>query len=72
MTSGYQFYGKGIRISSRHESQQLIQEVFPGFAEYYQKVAAEQDHRPGQVSDFKKLSIEAAFGTPGIEFDNLF
>ncbi len=64
--------GKGIRICSKHESQQLIREAFPVFGEYYQKVVVEQDHNPEYVSKFKKVSLERAFGTLQIEFNDMF
>ncbi|MFO7924978.1 MAG: tRNA (N6-threonylcarbamoyladenosine(37)-N6)-methyltransferase TrmO [Bacteroidales bacterium] len=64
--------GKGIRICSKNESRQLIQDAFPRFAEYYQKVVVEQNRKPGNVSTYKKLSVERAFGTLKIKFDKLF
>jgi tRNA-Thr(GGU) m(6)t(6)A37 methyltransferase TsaA len=64
--------GKGIRICSKHESQELIKNKFPEFHEYYQKVVAEQDHRPGNIAKFKKASLHRAFETLQLDFEALF
>ncbi|MBN2165402.1 MAG: SAM-dependent methyltransferase [Marinilabiliaceae bacterium] len=64
--------GKGIRICSKHESQQIIKEQFPDFNKYYQQVVVEQNHCPEIVNTFKKVSLQRAFETLNIDFDSLF
>ena len=64
--------GTGIRICSRHESQQLIKNQFPVFNEYYQKVVVEQDHRPENIAGFKRSALERAFETLRLDFEKLF
>lgn len=64
--------GNGIRICSKHESQELIKNRFPEFNTYYQKVVAEQDHRPENIAKFKKVALHRAFGTLNFDFDALF
>lgn len=64
--------GKGIRICSKHESQELIKNKFPLFNEYYQKVVVEQNHQPEDIAIFKKASLERAFETLHIDFNQLF
>jgi len=64
--------GKGIRICSRHESQERLRRAFPRFHELYNKVVGEQNHEPSLISDFKEAAIERAFGTLNIPFEELF
>lgn len=64
--------GAGIRICSKHESQELIKNQFPVFNDYYQKVVVEQDHHPENIAKFKKAALDRAFKTLHIEFDKLF
>ncbi|MBN2480482.1 MAG: SAM-dependent methyltransferase [Bacteroidales bacterium] len=64
--------GKGIRICSRHESRNVIQEAFPGYQQLYEKVIAQQDHDPGLVAKYKKSALDRAFGTLSLPFDKLF
>lgn len=64
--------GKGIRICSRHESQELIRESFPLFNEYYRKVVVEQDHQPENIAIYKKTALDRAFETLKLDFDKLF
>ncbi len=64
--------GKGIRVCSRHESQDVIRQAFPDFNEYYRKVIVEQNHSPELVATFRKLGLERAFGTLKIPFESLF
>jgi len=64
--------GNGIRICSKHESQELIKNKFPEFNKYYQKVVAEQDHRPENIAKFKKASLHHPFETLHLDFEALF
>jgi formylmethanofuran dehydrogenase subunit E len=62
----------GIRVCSKHESQQFIRDQFPVFNEYYQKVVIEQDHRPENIAKYKRVALDRAFETLSIDFDKLF
>lgn len=64
--------GNGIRVCSKHESQVLIKNKFPEFNTYYQKVVAEQDHRPENIAKFKKAALHRAFETLHLDFEALF
>lgn len=64
--------GKGIRVISRPESQQVIRNAFPDFSNLYQKVVAEQNHDPELVTSYRKASLDRAFGTLTLDFDKLF
>ncbi|MGD2034556.1 MAG: TrmO family methyltransferase, partial [Bacteroidales bacterium] len=64
--------GKGIRICSRHESQNIIQEAFPAFQKYYRKVITEQNHDPQLMSEYKKIALDRAFGILTLPFEKLF
>lgn len=64
--------GNGIRICSKRESQELIKNQFPEFNKYYQKVVAEQDHRPENIAKFKKAALHRAFETLHLDFEALF
>jgi formylmethanofuran dehydrogenase subunit E len=64
--------GKGIRVCSKHESQELIKNRFPEFNKYYQNVVVEQDHRPENIAKFKKAALRRAFETLNLDFDKLF
>jgi len=64
--------GKGIRICSRHESQEIIRQSFPDFQKYYQEVVDHKNHTPEMVKKFKTAGLERAFGTLKIPFDRLF
>ncbi len=64
--------GKGVRVATRPESRQVIQEAFPDFGELYKKVVDEQDHSPEMVSAYKKKALDRSFGTLGLDFDKLF
>jgi len=64
--------GSGIRICSRHESQELIKNQFPEFNKLYQQVVVEQNHQPENIAKFKKASLHRAFETLNLDFDKLF
>ena len=64
--------GKGLRICSKHESRDVIQENFPDSLSYYTKVVTEKDNTPQLVLKYNKASLERAFGTLSIPFDKLF
>ncbi len=64
--------GKGIRVCSRPESQEVLHRSFPAFRECYGKVVTQQNHDPELVAEFKKLGLERAFGTLTIPFGELF
>lgn len=64
--------GQGIRICSKHESQEVIRQSFPDFQEYYKEVVENQNHAPELVEKFKKAGVDRAFGTLKIPFDTLF
>lgn len=64
--------GKGVRIASRPESQQVIREAFPDFRELYKKVVDEQDHSPEIMAEYRKTALDRAFGTLSIDFHKLF
>jgi formylmethanofuran dehydrogenase subunit E len=64
--------GNGIRICSRHESQEIIKNKFPEFNKYYQQVVVEQDHQPENISKFKKAALQRAFATLHLAFETLF
>lgn len=64
--------GKGVRVSSKPESQQVIRESFPDFQNLYQKVVQEQNHAPELMAQYRKKALERAFGTLSIDFDKLF
>ncbi len=64
--------GKGIRVSSKPESRQVIREAFPDFKNLYKKVVEEQNHDPKLVTAYRKSALDRAFGTLTLEFDKLF
>lgn len=64
--------GNGIRICSRHESQELIKNQFPEFNKYYRQVVVEQDHQPENIAKFKKAALQRAFETLNLAFEALF
>lgn len=64
--------GKGIRVSTRPDSQQVIREAFPDFRNLYQKVVAEQNHDPQLMAEYRKSALGRAFGTLSLDFDSLF
>ncbi len=64
--------GNGIRICSRNGSQELIKNRLPEFNEYYQKVVADQDHKPENMARFKKAAMECAFKTLHLDFEKIF
>jgi len=64
--------GKGIRICSRHESRDVIEEAFPEFQKCYQTVIVEQNRDPDFAAKYKKVALERAFGTLRLSFDKLF
>lgn len=64
--------GKGLRVCSRPESQQLIKDAFPEWQDLYQQVVVEQNHDEDLVNRFKELGLERAFGTLKIPFEQLF
>jgi tRNA-Thr(GGU) m(6)t(6)A37 methyltransferase TsaA len=64
--------GEGIRICSRHESRDIIQEAFPDFQKYYQSVIVEQNRDSDIVAAYKKIALQRAFGTLTIPFERLF
>jgi formylmethanofuran dehydrogenase subunit E len=64
--------GKGIRICSRHESQEALRKAFPDFYRLYRQVVDEKNHDPQLMVAYKKASLERAFGTLNIPFNELF
>ncbi len=64
--------GKGIRICSRHESQEAILKAFPDFQDLYRQVIIEQNHDPELTARYKIAALERAFGTLNIPFNELF
>jgi formylmethanofuran dehydrogenase subunit E len=64
--------GKGIRVSSKPESQQVIREAFPEFHNLYKKVVEDQDHSAKMVTAYRKASLDRAFGTLTLDFSKLF
>lgn len=64
--------GKGIRINSKPDSREVIQSAFPDFKNLYKKVVDEQNHDPALIAEYRKSSIERAFGTLTLPFDKLF
>ena len=64
--------GKGIRVSSKNESRQVIREAFPDFKNLYKKVIDEQNHSPELVAAYRKSALDRAFGTLTLEFEKLF
>jgi formylmethanofuran dehydrogenase subunit E len=64
--------GQGVRVISRPESQQVIREAFPDFANLYQKVVAEQNHDSTLITAYRKAALDRAFGTLTLDFDKLF
>ena len=64
--------GKGIRISSKNESRNIIQQNFPDFQNLYRQVVAEQIRDAELVTEYKKSALERAFGTLSIPFEELF
>lgn len=64
--------GKGIRICSRHESQEALRKAFPEFYRLYRQVVSEKNHHPERMAEYQKASLERAFGTLNIPFDELF
>lgn len=64
--------GDGIRICARPESGDILQEAFPGFQKYFQLVIVEKNRDPGLVAEYKKISLQRAFGTLTIPFERLF
>jgi len=64
--------GKGIRVSSKPESREVIREAFPDFKDLYKKVVEEQNHDPKLVTAYRKSALERSFGTLTLEFEKLF
>ncbi len=64
--------GKGIRISSKNESREIIQQNFPDFQNLYQQVVAEQIRDAELVAVYKRSALDRAFGTLSIPFEKLF
>ncbi len=64
--------GKGIRVSSKPESQQVIREAFPDFHNLYKKVVEDQDHSPEMKAAYRKAALDRAFGTLTLDFSKLF
>jgi len=64
--------GKGIRIATKASGRDVIKQAFPDFQNLYQKVVAEQNHSPELMALYKKTSLERAFGTLSLNFDDLF
>ncbi len=64
--------GKGIRVSSKPGSREVIRGAFPDFQDLYRRVVAEQDHDPELVAAYRKISIDRAFGTLTLDFYKLF
>ncbi|MBN1158952.1 MAG: SAM-dependent methyltransferase [Bacteroidales bacterium] len=64
--------GNGIRICSKPGSRKVIQEAFPDYQRLFETVVAEQDHDPALVAEYKKSSLERAFGTLSLPLDKLF
>jgi len=64
--------GKGIRIAAKASGRDVIREAFPDFQNLYQKVVAEQNHKPELMQAYRKVSLERAFGTLILPFEKLF
>ncbi len=64
--------GQGIRVVSKPDSQDVIRNAFPDFKDLYQKVVAEQNHDPALLVEYRKKSLERAFGTLTLPFESLF
>lgn len=64
--------GKGIRVSSKPNSQQVIRESFPDFQKLYQKVVEQQNRDTELMAQYRKKALERALGTLSIDFDKLF
>ena len=64
--------GKGVRICSKHESQEVIRKKNPAFNELYQKVVVNKNHDPENIAKYKATAVERAFKTLQIPFDLLF
>ncbi len=64
--------GHGIRVSSRAEAREVINEAFPDYQNLYQKVVEEQNRDPQLMAAYRKTSLERSFGTLTIDFEKLF
>lgn len=64
--------GGGIRVCSRHESRDIIQQAFPDFQKYYKLVITEQNRSPELITKYKRIALQRAFGTLTIPFERLF
>lgn len=64
--------GKGIRVCSRPDSGNILQETFPGFQKLFQLVIIEKNRDADLVAEYKKAALERAFGTLSIPFERLF
>ncbi len=64
--------GKGIRVSSKNESRQVVREAFTDHQNLYKKVVDEQNHSPELVAAYRKSALDRAFGTLTLKFEKLF
>jgi formylmethanofuran dehydrogenase subunit E len=64
--------GKGIRVVSKPESQEIINSAFPDFSDLYQQVVVQQNHTPALMAKYKKTARRRAFGTLDLPFDQMF
>jgi formylmethanofuran dehydrogenase subunit E len=64
--------GKGVRINTKHNSQDVIRASFPDSENLYQKVIKNQERDSQLVEDYKKWAFHRAFGTLTLPFDLLF
>lgn len=64
--------GKGIRICSKPGAKDEIRKAFPDFKSLYTKVVEKKDHDPKLIVEYKKVTLDRAFGTLTIPFDKLF
>ncbi len=64
--------GMGVRIGTKPDSREIIQDAFPDYQELYRKVVAEQNHDPELVSRYKNEAIKRSFGTLTLPFEKIF
>lgn len=64
--------GNGIRISTRADAREYMQQAYPLFSESFKKVVKEQNHSQREILKFKQHGRDRSFATIKLDFDKLF
>jgi len=64
--------GKGVRITSRADAREYMQQAQPAFSETFTKVVKDQDHSQEQILKFKQFGRDRAFASLNLDFDKIF